>query len=58
VSVDGKEAACHMVRCFSPNDLIGPPPLRYGSEKYSSTARPKIDAWKICFRALLLRGGM
>jgi len=47
-----------MVRCFSRNNLIGLPPLHYWSEKYSNTARPKIDTWKIFFRILLLRGGM
>ena len=44
-----------MIRCFYlPNNLIDPP-QRYRNKKCNSTARPKIDAWKICFR--FFRGG-
>jgi len=48
-----KEAACHMTNdalLLPLNNLIDPPPLYYRNKKCNSTARLKIDAWKICFR--------
>jgi len=49
-----KEAACHSTNdtlLLPPNNLIDPPPLHYRNKKCNSTARPKIDARKISFRA-------
>ena len=48
-----KEAAYHTTNdtlFLPPNNLIDSPPLRYRNKECSSTARPKIDAWKIYFR--------
>jgi len=33
-----------------PNNLTDLPSLHYRNKKCNSTARPKINAWKICFR--------
>ena len=49
----GKETAYHTTNemLFLPtNNLINSPPQRYRNKECNSTARPKIDAWKICFR--------
>jgi len=48
-----KEAAYHTTNdtlLLPPNNLIDSPPLHYRNKKCKSTARPKIDAWKIHFR--------